>query len=354
MLKNGIRPDLHVENENTPQLVNNLRDFDAEYGLEGITLVASTTVNSQIASLFDRRWFYFRSHLSPGFLVGGPITPLVGAGPLVSNAAFATTAVLGFRNVYLFGMDCGRRKGANHHAKDAVYYEDDYDNYLEGESLELIENEFNREVPGNFGGTVLTAWHLDMSRVNISGMQRLCRVNLINCSDGAEIAGAQPKAAAAVKINFPPGKQGEVLGRVAEQLKSFEAGTFIEGEPLGAYARAADDFQDRFGALMDAGMKEDKGFWDLEQRVLGFQHENRAEFLGVLAIIGGTYNSMIRLGAFGGTRIKDEKKRLAFLRFFIGEYRDAILWMTGRIGTMLGEMAAGQEVLSEAEKADAC
>ncbi|HEC90409.1 MAG TPA: DUF115 domain-containing protein [Alphaproteobacteria bacterium] len=361
LLKNEIRPDLHVENENTPQLVNNLRYFAAEYGLEGITLVASTTVNSQIASLFDRRWFYFRSHLSPGLLVSGPITPLVGAAPLVSNAAFATTAVLGFRNVYFFGMDCGRRKGANHHARDAVYYEDGYDNYMEGESLEFIENEFNREVPGNFGGTVLTAWHLDMSRVNVSAMQRLCRVNLINCSDGAKIDGARPQAAAAVKIDFPPGKQGEVLGRVADQLKFFDAGTFMEKTPFGAYARAADDFQARFGALMDAGMEDDNGFWDLEQRVLCFMNDNLAEFLGVLAIIGGTYTSMIRLGAFGGNRIKDEGERLAFFRFFIGEYRAVIIWMAGEIKTMLGEMTAGQEilsevgqdVLSEAEEADA-
>ncbi len=362
LLKNGIRPDLHVENENTPQLVNNLNDFATEYGLEGITLVASTTVNSQIASLFDRRWFYFRSHLSPSVLVSGDEIPLAGAAPLVSNAAFATTAVLGFRNVYLFGIDCGRRKDANHHAKDAIYYEEDYDNYMEGESLELIENEFDREVPGNFGGTVLTAWHLDMSRVNISAMHRICRVNLVNCSDGAKIDGARPKAAAAIKIDFPSGKQGEVLGRVAEQLKSFEAGIFMEGKPLGDYARAVDDFRDRFGALMDDGMEEDKGFWDLEQRVLGFRYDNLVEFLGVLAIIGGSYTSMIRLGAFGGNRIKDKKKRLAFLRFFIEEYRDAVLWMAGEIKTMLGEMATGQEVLSEvgqevlseAGKADDC
>ncbi len=361
LLKNGIRPDLHVENENTPQLVNNLRGFAAKYGLEGITLVASTTVNSQIASLFDRRWFYFRSRLAPSLLVSGVITPLVGAAPLVSNAAFTTTTVLGFRNVYLFGIDCGRLKDANHHAKDAVYYEKDYDNYLEGESLELIENEFDREAPGNFGGTVLTAWHLDMSRVSISDMQRICRVNLTNCSNGAKIDGAQPKAAAAVKIDFPPGKQGEVLDRVAEQLKFFDAGTFIEKKPFVAYAEAADDFQIKFGALMDAGMEEDKGFWDLEQRALTFLHENLAEFLGVLAIIGGTYTSMIRLGAFGGNRIKDEDERLTLFRFFIGEYSRAILWMAGEIKTMLGEMAAGreilseigQDVLSEAEEADA-
>ena len=39
LLKNGIRPDLHVENENTFPLVKNLREFKRRYGFDGIRLV---------------------------------------------------------------------------------------------------------------------------------------------------------------------------------------------------------------------------------------------------------------------------------------------------------------------------
>ena len=44
LLKNGIRPDLHIENENTLPLVKNLRGFRKTYGLEGIRLDRKSVV----------------------------------------------------------------------------------------------------------------------------------------------------------------------------------------------------------------------------------------------------------------------------------------------------------------------
>jgi len=352
LLKNGIRPDLHVENENTPQLVNNLKEFADQYGLQDITLLASTTVNPEIAGMFDRRWFYFRSHLSPSLFMNGLVKPLVGAAPLVSNAAFTTSAILGFRNIYFFGVDCGRKKGGEHHSADAVYYEDDYDNYLEGESLDLIDNEFDREVPGNFGGTVLSAWHLDMSRVGISGMQRLCNVNLYNCSDGARIDGAQPKAAASIRLDDLEGRQMQILDRIKTQLPAYEPGAFLEPINFTGHVEAIDAFVERLNAEMDEALRDDEGFWAFEQRVLGFQRKNFAECLAVLTIIGGTFTSMIRLGAFGGNRIKDKDARVVFLRFFIGKYREACLWMAAEIRKLLSEMASGVPKLTHVGKID--
>ena len=353
LLKNGIRPDLHVENENTPQLVSNLRDFHDEYGFDGITLVASTTVNPDIGELFGKRWFYFRSHLSSSALLNGSVKVLVGAAPLVSNAAFAVVTTLGFKNVYLFGIDCGRKPEQGHHSRDAVYYQDDYDNYLEGESLELLETEFTRLVPGNFGGQVLTAWYLDMSRVSLSGLRRLSGIELINCSDGARIEGAKPKAAASIELAYPPGRQKTVLSRLEEQLKFFNPGEFLESTNLQFHADACDNFVEAFRELMDRALEEDRSFWELEQRLIEFRNENVFEMKGVLSIIGGTYTSMIRLGAFGGNRIPDDRTRVKFLRFFIAGYRDACLWMAGEIKTLLQEMAEKKPQLKKAGVIDA-
>ncbi len=57
LLKNGIRPDLHVENENTLPLVKNLQNFRDTYGLDGIRLVCTTTLRPEASGLFDQRWF---------------------------------------------------------------------------------------------------------------------------------------------------------------------------------------------------------------------------------------------------------------------------------------------------------
>ncbi len=353
LLKNGISPDLHVENENTLQLVDNLRGFRAEYGFEGVTLVASTTVNPEVSALFEKKWFYFRSHLSTAFLLNDSVKPLVGAAPLVANAAFAAITTLGFKNIYLIGVDCGRRPDDGHHSKDAVYYQEDYDNYMEGESLELLETEFTRVVPGNFGGEVLTTWYLDMSRVSLSGLRRLSDVNLYNCGEGARIDGALPKAVAAVDLSYPPGRQGEVLGKVEEQMKAYEPGAFLGPVDIVSLAEACEDFKESFSALLERALAEDKGFWEFERRLDAFRKDNIFTMKSVLTVIGGTYTSMVRLGAFGGNRIRDEKRRLEYLRFFIKRYGELSLWMAGEIEIMLREMADKKTTLSDIGKIDA-
>ncbi len=67
----------------------------------------------------------------------------------------------------------------------------------------------------------------------------------------------------------------------------------------------------------------------------------------VLSIIGGTYTSLIRLGAFGGNRIPDDWTRMKFLRFFIAGYRAACLWMAGEIKALLQEMAEKKPELTK-------
>ncbi|HEC90408.1 MAG TPA: DUF115 domain-containing protein, partial [Alphaproteobacteria bacterium] len=100
LLKNGIRPDLHVENENTLPLVENLKGFYRQFGFDGITLLASVTVPPEVGSMFDERWFYYRAPLSPSAILIDSSNPILYGGPLVANAAAAALATLGFREIY--------------------------------------------------------------------------------------------------------------------------------------------------------------------------------------------------------------------------------------------------------------
>lgn len=338
LLKNGLRPDLHNENENTPQLVKNLEDFHVQYGFQGITLVASTTVNPRVAALFERRWFYMRGGLSSSLLLHGGMEPIRGAAPLVANAAFAAMATMGFREVYLFGVDCGRRRDAGHHAKDAVYYGDDYDNYLPGESFELLETEFDRPVPGNFGGEALTTWYLDMSRASFTAVQGLFKADLFNCSNGARIDGAKPRHAASLSFRGAAGAAMPALALAERQLPAFAAGEFLDRQDLERHRDGHLRFAEAFGGMIDDALREDEGFMAFETRLLSFLDEKGKDFEAVLVIIKGTLRSMVRLGAFGGTRIADPGLRREFLRFFLEHYRKACLWMAGEAGIVMNEI----------------
>jgi hypothetical protein len=44
---------------------------------------------------------------------------------------------------------------------------------------------------------------------------------------------------------------------------------------------------------------------------------------------GGTMNSMLRLGAFFGTRITDKRKRNAFFKFFLKQYEERCVDLAG-------------------------
>lgn len=346
LLKNGIRPDLHVENENTAPLVKNLRVFRETYGLEGIRLVATTTVRPEASELFDRCWFYYRRPLSSSKILAGGIEGLPYADPLVANAGSAALAYLGFQDIYLFGVDCGRHFEGEHHSQDAVYYEDGYDINPNNRP----DAGFERVVPGNFGGKVLTTWSLDLSRRTFTSLLRTRGVTLTNCSDGARIEGARPKLAAAIEVAYPANQQQAVLDAIEKTLPSFEPGQLLEKIDLNAHFEACDVFESAFNELVDQALVEDKGFWDFERRINRFWHSDWSENKGVLTIMGGSYASMVRLGAYAGTRICNPKSRLAFFRFFLERYRESCLWMAAETRILLREMSEGRAEISDVGK----
>jgi len=346
LLKHGIRPDLHVENENTLPLVKNLGNFRKTYGLGGIRLVATSTLRPEASALFDRRWFYYRSPLSSSQVFSTGAHPLPHADPLVANAGCAALAYLGFQDIYLFGIDCGRHFEGEHHARDAVYYEDGYDINPNNRP----DAGFERVVPGNFGGKVLTTWSLDLSRRSFSALLKKREMTVTNCSDGARIDGARPKVAAAIDIAHPPHQQEAVLADVEKGLSYYEAGELLAKVDLVGHADACDAFETAFNEMIDKALAEDKGFWEFEQRTAQFWKGDWSEHKGVLRIMGGSYASMVRLGAFIGTRFNNRRSRLAFFRFFLEGYRESCLWMAGETRTMLREMAEGRETLSEIGK----
>ena len=345
LLKNGLRPDLHVENENTFPLVRNLRKFKAEYGFEGIRLVATSTLRPEASELFDRRWFYYRAALSSAhILVLDNKWGLSFADPLVVNAACSVCVSLGFQNIYLFGVDCGRPLEGPHHSKDAVYFQEGYEGPVDTDA------NFEREVPGNFGGKVLTSWSLDLSRRTLTSLMLSSGQTFINCSHGARIDGARPKVAAAIQLTNPPNRQEAVLKSIEERLITFGPGGLLDMIDLQPHIDAHDVFFREFDALIEAAKAEDDGFWEFEKRIENFWHDDWSEHKGLLKIIGGSFASMVRLGAYAGTRVRDPKARKEFFLFFLDQYRDLCMWMAGETQTLLTEIAEGKEELSDVGK----
>ncbi|MGB0748810.1 MAG: 6-hydroxymethylpterin diphosphokinase MptE-like protein [Magnetospiraceae bacterium] len=343
LLREGFTPDIHVENENVPVTAKIVGDLAAKFDLSGVTLLATTTVDPHTAALFKDKWYYLRASLSVAHMFRQDTTPIDGAEPVVSNAAYAALTAAGFREFYLFGVDCGKLEEADHHAEGSIYEDKEV---FEDEMRKKLENQFDRVVPGNFGGKARTAWHLDLSRFFFTRTLRNRGGALFNCSDGARIDGAIPKHPRAVK--FAPQFKGQaksVLAKVANHLRVYEPGAFLAAIDFEDYAQRCDDFDAAIDAAFDLTSSEDKTFFEFDQRMERFWTDHHATCIGVMRMVQGSLGSLLRLGAFYWNRIDDSEKREQFRQFYIELYREACHDMAAISRDMFTAIAAGDKDL---------
>lgn len=184
LLVNGITPDFQIETENA-EVSPLTRQMADEYDLSKVTLVASTTIDPEVLPSFREVIFYFRSSLSPYPLFApSHASSLFMPDPTVGNAGLSFALELGFKDLFLFGMDCGSRNPEKHHSADAYHYSADADG---------IDIRYDMQVDANFGGYTWTDHGLFMSIVNLAELLKIFGDgrHVRNCSDGASIMGAE-------------------------------------------------------------------------------------------------------------------------------------------------------------------
>ena len=204
LLHNGIRPDIHVEMENTPLIPKLLENISKDHDLSNITLVAANTVDPEIQTLFKKVVFFIRPSLTSTKIFDlGEDASIDFASPTVSNLGFSLACELGFQSVYLFGVDLGARDPHIHHASDVIY------NTGEFGPANVTADEINTSVASNFGGVVYSEyvylWSKDM--IKNKAEQYRGRRQFYNCSDGIRIDGITPKLSTTVRLEDQPDKQ---------------------------------------------------------------------------------------------------------------------------------------------------
>ena len=215
LLEHGLTPDIHCELENSEALGDVAQGLAAKYDLSQITLFASPTVSPRIAPCFKRAIYFFRSQLGSTGLYGHDAVSSRNGDPTSGNAAIYCALSLGFRQIYLFGLDFGARDPEQHHSSHSVYYT--YED--EAELATYTPYDFNVMVPANFGGQVSTGWVLDWARTEAANAIRSGgNARVLNCSDGALIPGTVPMVSEAIDLS-PATKDGaQDLGRALADL----------------------------------------------------------------------------------------------------------------------------------------
>ncbi|MEK9672876.1 MAG: 6-hydroxymethylpterin diphosphokinase MptE-like protein [Rhodospirillaceae bacterium] len=217
LLAAGIKPDFHVELENvnvSPTLLPAVENHD----VSGITLVAPATVDPIATKHFDRVIFSFRPNLSNLPLLGlsNDTVPVL-AEPTVVNLGLAFARERDFPEIVFFGTDMGVRSldSPNDHAQGTWHTEED-------SGYEYAEHEI--QVPANFGGTSYTTRGLFQALhvVSLAVANDPSGRHYINCSDGAEIAGAMPKHSREMSPQIPKTAKPDLVAQIIGEFEPWD------------------------------------------------------------------------------------------------------------------------------------
>lgn len=189
----GITPDFHIEMERTADTQTLTEDTSTQEYRNNIIALALNTVTPKTLALYGKSLMAKKTNDAGEYLIDNELNTKLPClnlcNPTCTNTGIAYATHLGFKEIYLLGVDLGMKDKGAHHAKSSPYYAENKPKALESESS-LIPS---LTVKGNFTESVKTTPVLDTSRANIE----LCIHNnpeskVYNLNDGAYIKGAKP------------------------------------------------------------------------------------------------------------------------------------------------------------------
>jgi len=333
LLRNGIRPDFHCELENGWSSYDHLKRTADQFGLHGITLIASSTVCPEMPGLFDKRVFYFRDSVCSTGLWSPDHIGLYGTAPTCTNLAIRAALLLCFRQLYLFGVDLGTRNIDKHHSHDAIYYRvDDW-------TTKHNQDVMSIEMPANFGGKAYTNATLHWTRMMMAqGLVMFSDYSKIyNCSDGVQIPGTFPKLSRTLKLDAPPHRKPLMLQRLHAELVDKRAGEMITAEAMATIDRTFAAWYADMYALIAEARASDMPFIEFYEKCSPFLAETGPNPLqrALRSVHVGTLMICFQVGYFFYRRVPAELQ-VGLMHAFLDAVRERIEVIQGDFNTHFG------------------
>lgn len=189
-----IKPDFHIEMERTRMTHSVLKSVGDDDYIRSIPLLTLNTMSPDVGDLFDRKIMGLKMMEASTAILMNPelgcnsenLAQLMYCNPTVSNLALSYFVRMGFKNIYLFGVDLGFA-GESHHSKKSIYYDKD------GKDKQFYNRDkmAHLKAPGNFVDEVETTIIFQMSAKGLDSL--LCfnpDVNCYNLSNGIKLENA--------------------------------------------------------------------------------------------------------------------------------------------------------------------
>ncbi|MDJ0944116.1 MAG: DUF115 domain-containing protein [Kiloniellales bacterium] len=310
LLERGIRPDFHIELENSENCARSVEATAAEFGTAGITLIAALSVDRRTSDCFEAPVFFLREENTGTVLLGQPVMPLSPSGPTVANAGLSAAIRLGFREIYLFGVDMGSREHGRYHAEGSVF----------STGLLPENRRAHQRFAGNFGGEAWGEAVLNWSRLYLEAVLRMyAGITVYNCSDGVRIEGAIPKVSRAIELPGRPLDRAALLRGVETGLAGFDKAGLASICGAGLARAREDSVVERLIACLraaEAGDLED-GEWVYEVFRL-LRAETAARSL-TGSFVKGSVTMILGCALWYDKRLRDRSQLGAFRRIALQE-----------------------------------
>ncbi len=195
----GIKPDFYANTERIPQIEQALGIIQDKSFFNDIILLCGDVCHPYTTDYFKHTAIFAKPdeptfpYLFDYFDELRCIQEIQFTNPLVGNMGVSGAIHLGFKNLYLFGIDNGKKIGTESiHSQYTTLYKN------RGKSEDDPAYHTDKIIDGNFGGKCLTGYYFEVSNkyigealinnqiINTDG------VTCYNCSDGAKIDNTIP------------------------------------------------------------------------------------------------------------------------------------------------------------------
>lgn len=222
----GIKPDFYAATERTPEIKETLDAIPDRDFVRSITLIAGDVIHPYTQECFARTAIFGKPD-EPFFwrafarLAQGRLIRVVNVmNPVVGNLGVSAALALGFRDIYLFGLDNGKSVNASRmHSKYSATYGahglcDTSGNY-NTKNGPLLKGNFGGEVEANYIFRLANR-HMELVIGLMHQQDPLLCVR--NCSGGAFIEGAIPTHSAELKLTKAQIDKTKIMDWIYEHL----------------------------------------------------------------------------------------------------------------------------------------
>jgi hypothetical protein len=329
LLSHGIQPDFHIDLENTPGNLEIITPTAEQFDLSGITLVGASSVQPGLARFFENRVFFLRERVSSSTIFRGPFDVLQPSGPTVANAGLVAAIRMGFREIYLFGVDMGSKIEGQFHAKHTVY----------GEGLRAEVAVAHQRFPGNFGGEASGETFFNWARRVLEAVIAVfASVKVYNCSDGVRIAGAVPKVARAIELPEAPVDRSALRQSLAESFQRYDPERLAQAWQSEDRRAEMAEVLDRIEAVLERAGAAPEPAMDWLHQVFELVHPDDKSREVVASFLSGTLLLCMGSANWYDRRVAEPAQRPACRRILIEEFGAVIAEIRRQFDALIEEV----------------